>query len=63
MLAREKTNATRAKIRRRLVLKASHDNFKDFAFNILVNAALRDRGDEARLVIVAELKQLMGTQV
>jgi len=59
----EKINATRANIRCPLVLKASHNNFKDFAFKILVNAALRDRGDEARLVIVAELKQLMDTQV
>ena len=53
MLTREKINANRAKIRRHLVLKAGTDSLKDFAFKISVNFALRERGDEARPVILS----------
>ncbi len=63
MLIREKINAIRAKIRCRLVLQAVNSNLKDFAFKISVNAAIHDRGDEARPVIIAELKQIMDKQV
>jgi hypothetical protein len=63
MLTREKINANRAKIRRHLVLQADTDSLKDFAFNISVNAALRERGNEARPVILAELKQMMEKHV
>ena len=63
LLTREKINASRAKIRRHLVLQAGTDSLKDFAFKISVNAALRERGDEARPVILAELKQMMEKHV
>ncbi len=63
MSTRKKINAVRAKIRRRLVLQVGNDNFKDFAFKISGNVALRDRCDEARPVIIAELKQMMDKQV
>jgi hypothetical protein len=56
MLAREKINATRANIRRRIIIQSDHDNLKNFAFKISVNGAIRYRGDEARPVIIAELK-------
>ena len=59
MLTREKINATRANIRRRLVLQAGHNNLKKFAFKISVNVALRDRSDDARPMVFAKLKQVM----
>jgi len=60
---REKINATRAKIRHRIVLQADHDSLTDFAFTIPVNAALRDRGNEVISVIIAELKSYDGQVV
>ncbi len=63
MLTREKINVTRAKIRPRLIIHVDHNNLKDFAFKVSVNTALRDRGDEVRPVIIAELKQRMDKQV
>ncbi len=64
MHGRKKINATRAKIKRRLVLQADNDNLKDFAFKISVNAALCDRSDKASPVIIAELiKKMMDKQV
>ena len=36
---------------------------EDYTFRISLNVALRDRGDAARTVILAELKQMMDTQV
>ncbi len=59
MLTREKINAARANIIRRLIQHVEHDNLKNFAFKISVNAALRDRGDDTRPVIIADLKQMM----
>jgi hypothetical protein len=56
MLTREKINANRANIIRHIVLQACTDSIKDFAFKISVNAALRKRDDEARLVILVEFK-------
>ncbi len=56
MLPHEKINTNRAKIRRHLFLQASTDSLKDFAFKIFVNAALRERGYEARPVILAKRK-------
>ena len=63
ILTREKINVHRAKIRHHLVLQAGTDSLKDFAFKISVDAALRERGNEARPVIFAELKQLMEKHV
>ncbi len=63
MLTRDKINANRANIRRHLVLQAGTDSLKDFAFKISGNAALRERGDEARPVILDELKQMMKNHV
>ncbi len=36
---------------------------KDYAFKISITAALRDRGDEARSVIMAELQQMLDKKV
>ncbi len=55
MLTSEKVNATRAMIRCRGVMQAGNDSLKDFAFKILATAALRDHGNEARPVVLAEL--------
>jgi hypothetical protein len=63
LLTREKVNAARALTRRHLVLQDDRDALKEHAFKISVNAALRDRGDEARPVILAELKQMMEKHV
>jgi hypothetical protein len=63
MLAREKINANRERIRRHLFLQAGADSLKDIAFKISVNAALRERGDEARPMILADLKQMMEKHV
>jgi hypothetical protein len=62
MLTREKINVTQVKMRRRLVLHVDHDNLKDCAFKISLNSVRRDRGDESRPVIIAELKQMMNKQ-
>jgi hypothetical protein len=63
LLTREKVNAARAVARRHLVLQGDCDAFKEHAFKISVNAALRNRGDKARPVILAELKQMMEKHV
>jgi hypothetical protein len=63
LLTREKVNATRAMARRHLVVQGDRDAFNEHAFKISVNAALRDRGDGARPVILAELKQMMKTHL
>ncbi len=62
-MIRDKVNAARAITRRHLVLQGDRDAFKEHAFNISVNAALSDRGDEASPVILAELKQMMEKHV
>ncbi len=49
--------------RRYLVLEGDHNTVKEHAFKISVNAALRDRGDGARPVILAERKQMMEKHV
>ncbi len=63
LLTREKINATRAMNRRHPILQGDRDTLKEHAFTISVNTALRERGDEARPVILAELKQMMETHV
>jgi hypothetical protein len=59
LLIREKLNAAKAMTRRHLILQGDQDALKEHAFRILVNTALRERGDEAWTVILAELKQMM----
>jgi hypothetical protein len=59
MMTIEKINAYRATVRHHLVLQAGTDSLKDFAFKISANAALLERGNEAKPVILAELKQNM----
>ncbi len=59
LLTREKVNAARAMARHHIVFKGDRDALKEHAFKISINAALRDRGDEARAVILDELKQMM----
>ncbi len=49
--------------RRHLILQGDHDILKEHAFKISVNTALRERGDEARPVILAALKQMMEKHV
>ena len=63
LLTREKMNAVRAMNRRHLILQGDRDTLKEHAFKISVNTALRERGDEARPVILAELKQMMEKHV
>ena len=59
LLNRHKTNASRAMIKRKIVARSDCKDNQDFAFKISVSAALRDRGDEARPVIMAELQQMV----
>ena len=63
LLTREKIYAAQAINRRHLILQGDRDTLKDDAFKISVNTALRERGDEARLVILVELKQMMEKHV
>jgi hypothetical protein len=55
-------DASRAEIRRQL-LKRKDWIDKDYAFTMSVRAALRERGEEARPVIMAELQQMMDKKV
>ena len=59
LLNRHIKNASRAMIKRKMVARSDCKGNQDFAFKISVSAALRDRGDEARAVIMAELKQMV----
>lgn len=62
LLTRLKNDADRAEIRRQLLLR-SHWRDPEFAFKISVRAALRERGEEARTVILAELQQMVDKKV
>ena len=46
-------------IKRKMVAQSDCKGNQDFAFKISVSAALRDRRDEARPVIMAELQQMV----
>ncbi len=46
-------------IRRKMVARSDCKRYQDFAFKISGSAALRDRKDEARPVIVAKLQQII----
>jgi hypothetical protein len=46
-------------IKRKMVARSDCKGNQDFAFRISVSAALRDRGDETRSVIMTELKQMV----
>ncbi len=52
-------NTAQAMTRRHIVLQDDRDALKKHAFKISVNAALRDRGNDAKPVILAELKRMM----
>ncbi len=55
LLSRHITNTSRAMIKRKMVDRSDCNGNRHFTFKIFVSAALRDRGDEARPVIMAEL--------
>ena len=63
LLARDNENSARAIIRRSIVQRLDCKGAKDYAFKISITAALRDRGDEARSVIMAELQQMLDKKV
>jgi hypothetical protein len=50
-------------MRRELVVRSDCKDAQDYAFKISVRAALRDREDEARPVIMAELQQMVNKNV
>ena len=62
LLARYQGDADRAEIRRQLLLR-HHWRDAAFVFKIAVRAALRERGEEARAVIMAELRQMVHKKV
>jgi len=62
-LIRRRIDANRAKMRRELVVRSDCKDAQDYAFKISVRAALRDREDEARPVIMAELQQMVDKNV
>jgi hypothetical protein len=63
LLIHQELGASRAKIKQKLTLqyiwKGTHGN----AFKILINVASKERGDEARPVILAELQQMIDKKV
>jgi hypothetical protein len=59
LLGRRITNTSRAMIKHKMVARSDCKGNQDFAFKISVSAALRDRGDEARPVKMAELQQMV----
>jgi hypothetical protein len=63
LLSRHITNAYGSVIKRKMVAQSDCKNCRDFAFKISVSAALRDRGDEARPVIMAEFYQMVAKGV
>ncbi len=50
-------------MRRELVVRSDCKDTQDYAFKISAKAALRDREDEARPVIMAELQQIVDKNV
>ncbi len=46
-------------IKRKMMARSDCKGNQDFAFKVSVSAALGDRGDEVRAVIMAELKQMV----
>jgi hypothetical protein len=59
LLSRHIKNISRAIIKRKMVTRSDCKGNQDFAFKISVSAALRDREDEARPVIMTELQQMV----
>jgi len=59
MVARQSTIIKRSTCNRHLVRQVNCGDTKDFAFKISLNSALRERGNEARPVIMAELRQMV----
>lgn len=62
LLTRVTNDATRREVRRQLELRGQWRDTA-FAFKISVRAALRERGEEARPVIMAELQQMVDKRV
>jgi len=58
ILIYSEADESRAALRRHLLFRSNWID-KDFAFHISVRAALRERPEEARPVIMAELKQMV----
>jgi hypothetical protein len=57
-----RANAVTANIRKQLVRRSDwHDT--DFTFTMSVRAAMRERGEETRPVIMAELQQMVDKKV
>jgi hypothetical protein len=62
-ITRDDNNSTRAIIRRFIVQRIDCKGAQDYAFIISVTAAPRDRGDESRSVIMAELQEMLENKV
>ena len=62
LLVHEQNEASRQEIRRQLALRSQWRD-TDFAFTISVRMALKNRGEEARPVIMAELQQMVDKHV
>ena len=62
MLSSNDEAMSRAEIKKQLQLRSDWYD-KDFAFTMSVRAALRERGEEARPVIMAELQQMVDKNV
>ena len=63
VLLTRKADAARAACRRNLLRQSDIGVKQDFAFKISLNAALRERGNEARPVVMAELQQMVSKRV
>lgn len=62
LVIHSRADADKAEIRKQLARRSDwHDN--DFAFTMSVRAAMRERGEEARPVIMAELQQMVDKKV
>ena len=62
LVVHEQNEESRREIRRQLALRQNWRD-TDFAFTISVKMALRERGEEARPVIMAELQQMVDKRV
>ena len=62
-LIRRRIDANRAKMRRKLTVRSGCKDAQDYALKISVRAALKDREDKARPVIMIELQQLVDKRV
>ena len=63
MFARQSTIIKRSICNRHLVRQVNCGDTKDFAFKISLNSALRERGNESRPIIMAELRHMVDKRV